>query len=75
MQKRLKRILATYFNVNEESITKEFSSTTIKGWCSHLQAKIVFAIEKEFGIEFDESELMLADSYPLLYEVVESKLS
>ena len=75
MKKRLKNILATYLNINEEAINKDFSASTIKEWGSHLQARIVFAIEKEFGIEFDESELMLADSYPLLYEVIESKLS
>lgn len=75
MKRKLKSIIAGALHLNVDEINNNTSSQTINQWCSQLQMRIVFAVEKEFGIEFDEAESMLADSYSLLQEVVMRKLN
>jgi acyl carrier protein len=75
MEERLKQLLATMLGVDAEKIDDKASSETIEGWDSLKQMNIVVAVEEEFGLQFDEEESILSNSYASLIQLIRQKTS
>lgn len=73
MEDKLKKLLAALLGVEEAQIDENASSQTIEGWDSLKQMNIVVAVEEEFGIQLDEEESILSDSYLSLLKLISSK--
>ena len=73
MEDKLRKLLSVLLGVDEEKINDEASHRTIEGWDSLKQMNIIVAIEEEFGIQFDEEEAILADSYKSLLDIIRKK--
>lgn len=71
MDERLKKILATILEIDKDSIDEEISSENIDSWDSFKQMNIIIAIEEEFGLQFDEEESILSNSYASLLKIIQ----
>ncbi len=75
MEDKLKTLLAALLGVDEELIEENSSQDTIEGWDSLKQMNIVVAIEEEFGIQLNEEESILSNSYESLLKLIKQKLN
>lgn len=73
MENRIKKIIATVLNVEEVLINENSSTQTLENWDSLNHMNIVFAIEEEFGITFDDEELMQLTSIQKIIEAVKKR--
>jgi acyl carrier protein len=73
MDDRLIKILAAILELDEERINEEISSENVDSWDSFKQMNIIIAVEEEFGIQFDEEESILSDSYASLLKIIHEK--
>ena len=73
MENRLKKILASFLDLQNEMVDEKISAETIEGWDSLKQMNIIVAIEEEFDVQFDEEESILANSYVSLLKLIKDK--
>lgn len=69
--KELNDIFCKVFYDDEIKITPEYTSNDIEGWDSLSHVNLVYAIEKHFGVKFDNSEI---DKWKNVGEMYESLL-
>ena len=55
--KKIKRIIATQFNVNEDEITKDTSFKDTLNADSLDLVELIMAFEDEFGLEVEDEEM------------------
>lgn len=58
MISRLYSVVARTFKVPAESLTSESGPHTIPAWDSAGHMSLILELEKEFGIQFDEDEVV-----------------
>lgn len=58
MTSRLSSVIARTFKVPAESLTSESGPHSIPSWDSAGHMSLVLELEKEFGIQFDEDEVV-----------------
>jgi acyl carrier protein len=63
--------LAKALKVDPKTITDSASQTDLSNWDSVHHMNVVLALENDFGIEFDDSELPTLTSLPLLVAAIE----
>ena len=73
MENRLKKILASFLDLQNEMVDETISAETIEGWDSLKQMNIIVAIEEEFDVQFDEEESILANNYVSLLKLIKDK--
>jgi len=71
MEERLKKIMAGVFNIDINEINKDISIHNVEAWDSLAQMKLVFAIEEEFGVVFDEDEIQEMVSFNAIIGMLE----
>jgi len=74
IEERIKVIMAVVFEVQREEIYSEFSSETIESWDSLKHMNLVVALEEEFGIIFDDDEIIQMLNFALVVLTVKGKL-
>ena len=67
---RLKQVLANVFDEESESINDESSMDTIENWDSLKHLNLILALEEEFEVSFDEDDIIIIISYPLIKTVL-----
>lgn len=73
MDDRLRKILATVLELEEDAIEESISSLNIESWDSFKQMNIIIAIEEEYGFMFNEEESILSNSYASLLQIINNK--
>lgn len=63
---RVKKIMAQLFNIDEKIINDDTSSDTITNWDSIAHMNLVVALEEEFGITFNDQQMIEMLNYPLI---------
>lgn len=74
MEEKLKRIMASVFEVSENDISEDSSPDTLDNWDSLRQLNLVSALEEEFEVEFDDEEISEMISYKLVRLILNEKL-
>lgn len=74
MDTRIKNTMAAVFNIDAAQITESASSDTIEGWDSLGHMSLIVALEEEFEIVFDDSEMVDMVDYNTIYETIKNKL-
>ena len=69
-ESRLKQVLANVFDEESESINDESSMDTIENWDSLKHLNLILALEEEFEVSFDEDDIIIIISYPLIKTVL-----
>ena len=57
ISKRVKKIMSIIFSTSIENIDDNASDETIKGWDSIAHINLTVALEEEFGIQFEVSDI------------------
>lgn len=71
---RIKSIFEKILNRNEIILTPQMTHYDIEGWTSVTNVRIIVAIEKEFKVKFQPSEIVALKTVGDLFEKVKSKL-
>jgi acyl carrier protein len=73
VRERLRVLIAEFVNVSPDHVTDDASSETIESWDSLAHMNLMVAIEQEFGIEFDDSEILANRELHALIALIEAK--
>jgi len=74
IEQRIRAIMAVVFEIPAEEIYAESSSETIESWDSLKHMNMVVALEEEFGIIFDDDEIIQMLNFALIVLTVKGKL-
>lgn len=75
IEEKLKKIFSVIFDISEESINEDFSMKSSENWDSMNQLNLILSIEEEFGIFFNDTEVLALISYIAVKEIVLSKIT
>jgi acyl carrier protein len=70
MEDRIRRVMSAILELDPESISSETSVESVDQWDSIRQMSLVMALEEEFEIEFDESDISSLLSYGSIVKTV-----
>lgn len=65
-QEKLKKILASVFNLGIDQITEDASPDNIENWDSLNHLNLVLALEEGFGVSFSEEQTVEILNYELI---------
>jgi acyl carrier protein len=71
---RVRGIMVDLFQVDRAALTPESSRDTIGSWDSANHLTLILALEEEFGVSFEVSEIESMFSLQDILAVLESKL-
>lgn len=69
----LKKLIATVLRVEDEKITDETSTKTLKAWNSTKHVELVMAVEKQYGIRFTTPEIISLQSVRQIEEMLSNR--
>lgn len=75
IKERLNKVFATVFDNDSIEITPELTADDVDEWDSLSHINLMIAIELEFGIEFDQSEIQNFANVGELMASIEEKLA
>ncbi|MBM3888727.1 MAG: acyl carrier protein [Verrucomicrobia bacterium] len=71
---KLNGIFRTVFDNDEINIQPEMTANDVDGWDSLSHVNLILAVEKGFGIKFNQRELLTFKNVGDLLRSIESKL-
>jgi acyl carrier protein len=74
MREEIKEIMADVLGIDPGMIDDSASMGTIESWDSLAQINIVAALEQHYGVTFEVSEIETMLSFPVIVEMVESRI-
>ena len=74
MERQLKRIMADVFDVPVEEINEHSSAHTITTWDSLKHINLILALQKEFGIRFEDEEIPTMINYHIILSTIRAYL-
>ena len=75
LEKRIKDIISTVFEIPIEEINDNSSPDTIESWDSLEHMNLVVAMEEEFSIQLSDRESLDMMNYSLIRAIVIDKLN
>jgi acyl carrier protein len=74
MEDRLKKVMADVFDVPRDLITEETSAYTVPAWDSLKHINLIMALQKEFGIRFENEEIPTMVNYQIIVSTLRAYL-
>jgi len=74
MEQRIKNVMASVFNLEENEIGNDASPDTIEQWDSLRHMHLIVGLEEEFGVTFKEDEIVEMMNYQLIYDTLKNKV-
>jgi len=74
MESRIKSVMASVFEVDSSQINSDTSPDTLESWDSLKHMNLILALEEEFGVEFDDDDIISMISYKLIVLILKEKL-
>ena len=74
MLERIQRILAAVFEKHPSEIDDNFTPETEVNWDSLRHINMIVALEEEFEISFDETEIPEMLSISIIYSTIQKKV-
>ena len=74
MEAQVKQVMSDILNVNADSIDGSTSKDSTASWDSLSHINLIVALEQEFQISFDVSEIEAMLSFTDIVEILERKL-
>ena len=74
MEERLKKVMAEVFDVPAGGITQDASAYTIPAWDSLKHINLILALQKEFGIRFEDEEIPTMVNYQIIVSTLKAYL-
>ena len=73
MEDRIKNVMSAVFEIPADQICNESSSDTIATWDSLKHMNLITALEEEFGVIFDDQEIVDSMNYALIVNILKFK--
>ncbi len=73
MKDKIKEIMAAVFEMNPADIKESDNSTTIQNWDSLNQMNLIVALEEEFGVRFEDDEIVNLVSFEAIEDSIKNK--
>lgn len=70
MKDRVCRVIANVLNVNESDLDYNSSPDNIEEWDSLKHMNVVLTLEQEFGVQFNDEQMMSLLSVELIVETL-----
>lgn len=74
MNASIKLVISRVLHLSLEEITDNCSSESIVAWDSLAHMRLVLALEEEFGISFDDVQIVEMTSLAKISQIIESKV-
>jgi len=74
IEDRIKNVMSAVFEIYAVKITEESSSSTIETWDSLKHINLVVALEEEFDIQFNDSEIIELQNMLIIKNIIEKKI-
>jgi acyl carrier protein len=74
MENKLRRILASILEIDENEIDENTDADDVGNWDSLKQMMIIVTLEEEFNIEFDDEEIIFLMSYQSILNSIKRKI-
>lgn len=75
MEARIKQVMASVLRTDISKIDENASPETIEMWDSLNHMNLILALEEEFGVEFENEEIVNMLNYKLIYLTLDEKLN
>ena len=75
MKDRIKQVMASVLRTDISAIDENTSPETIEMWDSINHMNLILALEEEFGVEFENEEIVNMLNYKLIYLTLNEKLN
>lgn len=72
---RVKQIVSRLFQLDSASVTGDFSPDNVKAWDSLQHLNLVTVLEEEFGLVFNEEEIVQMLNVGLISAIINERLS
>lgn len=66
IEERVKKVISNVFGIESHAISEETSPDTLGKWDSLGHMNLVFALEEEFNVQFNDIQIIEMLSYPLI---------
>ena len=73
MEVRIKQVMSDVFNIDINSINDTSSPDNIENWDSLKHMNLIIALEEEFGVIFDDQEIVDSMNYALIVNILDFK--
>ena len=73
MKEKIKKVIASVFKIDKDSITDDFNQQNFEKWDSLQHINIVVALEEEFNISIEPDEIIEIVSIQKIEEVIKRK--
>ena len=70
---RIKQVMSDVFNIDINSINDTSSPDNIENWDSLKHMNLIIALEEEFGVIFDDQEIVDSMNYALIVNILDFK--
>jgi acyl carrier protein len=70
---RIKQVMSDVFNIDINSINDTSSPDNIENWDSLKHMNLIIALEEEFGVIFDDQEIVESMNYALIVNILKFK--
>jgi acyl carrier protein len=74
MENNLKEVMSAVLDVSISELDENSSPATIANWDSLRHMNLIVALEEEFGVQFDDEDMLNLLNYKLLRLTLEEKL-
>jgi acyl carrier protein len=74
IENRIKDTMSIVFEVSAHEINEDTSPDTIDKWDSLKHMNLIVALEEEFGVVFDDNEIVELITYPLIISILFEKI-
>lgn len=75
MEDRIKQVMVSVLRMDISTIDENSSPETIEMWDSLNHMNLILALEEEFGVEFENEEIVNMLNYKLIYLTLDEKLN
>ncbi len=73
MDDKIKSIMSAVLDIDSAQIDNTTAPDTLEQWDSLKHMSLVIALEEEFGIQFEDEEIVKMLSFPLIKETLSGK--
>jgi len=73
MRERLRRLIAEAVDTSIEEVNPESTMANLEGWDSLNHIKIIVALEEQFGVTFNDDEIVTVTSVAAIEAVLNGK--
>lgn len=73
IESKIINVMCSVFNIDKTKINKDMNNENTDGWDSLKHMNLIIALEEEFNLSFDDSEIVKINSLKKINEVISKK--